>query len=317
MRKYSLSSLFDIQLFAEGAAGDAGAPGDVGAAGQENAGQQNAAVAQQQRGGRANNPLAAVIYGKSAEEAQAPDAGEQEQPKDRQARFDELIKGEFKDLYAQKIQDTISRRLKGNEAKVKSFEALSPVLDLLGKKYGVDAKDAAALAKAIEDDEGFYEDEAIKTGLSVEELKEKRKMLRENEQLRQQLNQAQAKEQADQQYNAWLREADAVKQRYPSFDLAAEVQNPQFLQLLRSGINLQTAFEVVHKDEILPAAMQYASREAERKVANSVMAGQRRPAEGAMANRAPTLIKSDVRSLTRADRDEIERRVARGEKIRF
>lgn len=316
MRKYSLSSLFDIQLFAEGAAGDAGAPGEVGGSGQENAGQQNAAIAQQQRGGKAN-PLAAVIYGKQEEEAKAPDAGEQENPKDLQARFNELIKGEFKDIYAQRIQDTISRRLKGNEAKVKSFEALSPVLDLLGKKYGVDAKDAAALAKAIEDDEGFYEDEAIKTGLSVEELKEKRKMLRENEQLREQLNQAQAKEQADQQYNRWLREADGVKQRYPSFDLAAEVQNPQFLQLLRSGINLQTAFEVVHKDEILPAAMQYASREAERKVANAVMAGQRRPAEGAMANRAPTLIKSDVRSLTRADRDEIERRVARGEKIRF
>lgn len=304
MHFISMASLDWIQLFGEGGAG----AGDGGAA---PAGQEAAAPAQPQKG--VKNPLASVQYGL---EEGAPDAGEPATP-DRNARFEELIKGEYKDLYDQRVQDTIRKRLKGNEETVKKYNSLSPVLDLLAKKYGVDPSDAAALGKAIEEDDAYYEDEALETGLTVQQVKEKRKMLRENEQLRVQLEQQQMRENADRQYADWVRQGDALKQVYPSFDLKAEVQNEQFLSLLRSGVPLQTAFEVVHKDEILPAAMQFAARQAQQKVTDSIMAGQKRPAEGAMSNRATSVRKTDVTQLTRADREEIARRVARGEKIRF
>lgn len=305
MHFINMASLDWIQLFGEGGAG----AGDGGAA---PAGQEAAALAQPQTKG-VKNPLASVQYGL---EEGAPDAGEPATP-DRNARFEELIKGEYKDLYDQRVQDTIRKRLKGNEETVKKYNSLSPVLDLLAKKYGVDPSDAAALGKAIEEDDAYYEDEALETGLTVQQVKEKRKMLRENEQLRVQLEQQQMRENADRQYADWVRQGDALKAVYPSFDLKAEVQNEQFLSLLRSGVPLQTAFEVVHKDEILPAAMQFAARQAQQKVTDSIMAGQKRPTEGAMSNRATSVRKTDVTQLTRADREEIARRVARGEKIRF
>lgn len=315
MRKLTLSRLFDIQLFGEGAGGAGGGTGGGDAGGAPAAGQ-NAAVAQPQQGVK-GNPLASVQYGK---QDSAPAAGEQTRevtPEDRAARFEELIKGEYKDLYDARVQDTIQKRLKGNEATVQRYNALAPVLDLLADKYGVDANDVEALSQAIEDDETFYEDEALEKGLTVEQVKSIRKMERENAQLRAEMNAQKNQERANAQYAAWMQQAEEVKAIYPSFDLASEIQNEQFRNLLVSNVPVQTAYEVVHKDEIIPAAMQFTAQKVTEKVANSVRAGQRRPAEGAMASTGAVVTKSDVSQLTRADREEIARLVARGEKIRF
>ena len=314
MHKATLISLFDLQLFGEGAGG-AGAgtgAGDAGGAPAAN-GQNSAALAQPQTGVKNRNPLADVKYGI---QDTAPAAAEISTD-DRQAKFEELVNGEYKDLFQQRIQDTVQRRLKGNEATVQKYNSLAPVLDMLAQKYGVDASDADALAAAIEDDETFYEDEALEKGLTVQQVKEIRKMERENAQLRAEREAMQNQERADALYAAWMQQAEELKGIYPSFDLASELENEQFRTLLRSNVPLRTAFEVLHKDEIIPAAMQYTAQKVTEKVANSVAAGRRRPTEGAMTGSAAAKTKSDVSQLTRADREEIARRVARGEKIRF
>ena len=316
MQKLELSRLFDIQLFGEGAGGAGGGTGAGGdAGGAPAAGQTEAAVAQPQTGGK-GNPLAGVQYGKAEENA--PAAGEQQiNTDDRTARFEALIKGEFKDLYDARVQNTIKERLKGNEATVQKYNSLAPVLDLLAGKYGVDVENIEALSKAIEEDESFYEDEALEKGLTVEQVKSIRKMERENAELKAQMRSQQRQEQAQQQYAAWMQESEKVKGIYPNFDLATEIANDQFRSLLMSNVPIQTAYEVVHKDEIIGGAMQFTAQKVTEKVANSVRAGQRRPAEGAMAGSPAVERKSDVSQLTRADREEIARRVARGEKIRF
>lgn len=314
MRKLSLSSLFDIQLFGEGAGGGDGGTG-AGAAGATPAGQTGAAPVQPQKGVK-SNPLADVKYG--IQEDSVPAAGEQVQEgDDRKAKFEALIKGEYKDLYDERIQDTIQKRLKGQSEIVQKYNSLAPVMDLLETKYGVSAGDAAALAKAIEEDESFYEDEALERGLSVAQVKEIRKMQRENAQLKAEMEQASKKDQADRLYAAWMEQSERVKQIYPSFDLQQELQDEQFRALLRSNVPIQTAFEVLHKDEIIPAAMNVTAKKIQEKTANDIRSGQRRPAEGAMGGRSAVVTKSDVSQLTKADRAEINRRVARGEKIRF
>ena len=292
-----------IQLFADGGAaaggdGGAGAPSGVPAAAQTT--------------GAKDNPLADVQYGKQA----PPAAGEETNvSEDRNSKFDALIKGEFKDLYDARVQETIRKRLAGNEAAVKKFNALAPVLDLLTTKYGVDAEDTEALAKAIEDDEAFYEDEAMESGKTVREIKEIRKMKRENAALKEQIEAKNKAEQADATIGAWLDQANELKTVYPGFDFKAELQNEQFKQLLLANIPVRTAFEVVHKDEIIPAAMQYTAAQVQQKVANSVRAGKSRPAEGAAGGHGAVTVKSDPSRFTKADIDEIARRVARGEKI--
>ena len=315
MRELTLSPFFDIQLFGDGAGGAGGGTGGGDAGGAPVSGQNAAAVAQPQKGVK-GNPLADVQYGRQ-DSTNAPAASEQISTEQRAAKFEELIKGEYKDLYDARVQDTIQRRLKGNEATVQKYNALAPVLDLLAGKYGVNVDDVDALSKAIEEDETFYEDEALEKGLTVEQVKAIRKMERENAELREQMAQQRNREQADALYASWMQQAEALKQIYPSFDLEAEAQNEQFRALLQANVPIQTAYEVIHKDEIIPAAMQFTAQKVTEKVANSVRAGQRRPAEGAMAGSPAVVTKSDVSQLTRADREEIARRVARGEKIRF
>lgn len=302
MRKLTLAPFFNIQLFAEGGGAAAGGEGAAAAA----------PVAAPQQPGVKSNPLADVQYGK---QESAPAAGEKGSAEERNSRFEELIKGEFKDLYDARVQNTIRERLKGNEATVQKYNALAPVLDLLAGKYGVEADNIEALSKAIEEDETFYEDEALEKGLTVQQVKEIRKMQRENAALKAQVEERSRKENADATYAAWMQQAEALKQIYPSFDFATEAQNEQFRRLLQSGIPIQTAFEVIHKDEIIPAVMQYTAKQVEAKVANNVRAGQKRPAEGAAGGRSAVQVKSDPSKFTKADMDEIARRVARGERI--
>ena len=311
--KYSLASLFCIQLFGEGAGGGDGGTGTGGATtGQAT----TAAPAQPQETGVKGNPLANVKYGKQ-DDASGAATQVATDPNDRNAKFEALIKGEYKDLYDERVANTVRSRLAGNEATVAKYNSLAPTLELLAGKYGVDVNDIDALNKAIEDDETFYEDEALEKGISVQQVKEYRKMMRENAALKAERDRAKNREQAERQFAALTHEAASLKQKYPSFDLNTETQNKDFVTLIRAGIPLETAFMVIHKDEIIPAAMQYTAKQVEQKVANNVRSGAMRPSEGAMSGQSAVLVKSDVSQLTKADRKEINRRVARGEKIRF
>lgn len=308
----------NLQLFAEG-----GATGDGGTGAEGTQGVTEVAALPQTKGEK-RNPLANVKYGIQetvpAAEAQTKvtDADSNTvKTLDRNAEFEKLIKGEYKDLYDARVQDIIQKRLKSTKDTVDKYNALSPTLEMLGKKYGVDASDIDALNKAIEEDDSYYEEEAMEKGISVEQLKTIRKMERENATLKQQMQEQSTKERAAQLYSTWMNQAEQIKSVYPSFDLEAELQNPKFNDLLRANVDVRTAYEVLHKDEIIPAAMQFTAQTVERKLANKIMANGARPTENGNNSQSAAVVKSDVSQLSKADRQEIIRRVARGEKIRF
>ena len=215
------------------------------------------------------------------------------------------------------MQDTVQKRLKSSKDTVDKYNALTPTIEILAKKYGVDAADVEALNKAIEEDDSYFEEEALEKGITVQQLKEIRKIERENADLKRQMDEQNRRENANRVYAQWMEQAEKAKEVYPSFDLRTEMQNPQFASLLRSGIDAKTAFEVVHKDEIIPAAMQYAAKTAQQKAINNIVANGARPAENGNSSQSATVVKSDVSQLSKADRAEIIRRVQRGEKIRF
>lgn len=301
----------DLQLFAEGAGGGDGGTGAEGATGA------TATAAVSQTKGVKSNPLANVVYGKQAEET-APAAEVVENPtEDRIAKFEALIKGEYKDLYDQKMQDTVQKRLKNSKENEAKLNSLIPTLEILAKKYGVDATNIEALNKAIEEDDSYFEEEALEKGITVEQLKEIRKMERENADLKRQMEEQNRKENANKLYAQWMEQADKAKSVYPSFDLREEMQNPQFVNLLRSNVDVRTAYEVIHKDEIIPAAMQFTAKAVEQKITNKIIANGARPSENGNSSQGASVTKSDVSQLTKADRAEIARRVARGEKISF
>lgn len=304
--------LTDLQLFAEGGADGAGATGE------------SAAAAVPQNTQKARNPLADVKYGIQPENQpeQPAQAAPQAQQIDRNAEFEKLIKGEYKDLYDAKVQDTVKRRLRGTQDTVDRYQALTPMLQMLGKKYGIAPDengnfDAAALNSAIENDDSYYEAEAQAQGMSVQQFKQMRKMELENAELRRQMQQKHSDEEAKRIFSQWMEQSEQVKRVYPSFDLKSELENPKFAGLLKAGIDVRSAFEVVHKDEIIPSAMQFAAKTVEQKIANNVIANAQRPTENGNNAQAAAVIKSDVSKLTKADRQECIRRALRGEKISF
>lgn len=284
--------LLDLQLFAEGGDGGTGAEGATGA---------TATAAVSQTSGETTP---------AAEVTETP-------TEDRNAKFEALIKGEYKDLYDAKMQDTVKKRVKTMQDTVDRHNALTPTLEMLAKKYGVDANDIDALNKAIEDDDSYYEEEALEKGISVQQLKEIRKMEKENAELKKQMEEQNRKENANKLYAQWMEQAESTKGVYPSFDLRTEMQNPKFVDLLRSNIDVRTAYEVIHKDDIIAGAMQFTAKTVEQKVTNKIIAGGARPAENGNSSQGASVTKSDVSQLTKAERDDIDRRVARGERISF
>ena len=304
--------LLDLQLFAEGTGGGDGGTGAEGATGA------TVTAAVSQKGEK--NPLANVVYGKQAQAQETPPTAKVEETvptEDRNAKFEALIKGEFKDLYDARVQDTIQKRLKSTKETVDKYEALTPTLEVLARKYGVDASDIKALNKAIEDDDSYWEEEALDKGISVEHLKELRKMEKENAELRKFKAEQDNRENANKIYAQWMEQEKQTKQVYPNFSLRSEMNNPEFLKLLRSNVDVKTAYEVIHKDEIIPAAMHFTAKTVEQKLTNKVIANGARPVENGNSSQSATVVKSDVSQLSKADRDEIIRRVQRGEKIRF
>ena len=307
--------ILDLQLFAEGASGGVGGTGSEGATGA------TATAAVSQNKGVKSNPLADVQYGvqPTAEvEEKAPAAEVIETPtEDRNAKFEALIKGEYKDLYDAKMQDAIKKRVKTMQDTVDRHNALTPTLEKLASKYGVDPTDIDALNKAIEDDDSYYEQEALEKGVTVEQLKEIRKLEKENAELRKQKEERSRKENADRIYAQWMEQADSTKSVYPSFDLQSELQNPKFLELLKSNIDVRTAYEVIHKDDIIAGAMQFTAKKVEQNITNKIIANGARPSENGNSSQGASVTKRDVTTLTKADFAEIDRRLARGERISF
>lgn len=310
----------DLQVFADGAGSGAG----TGGTGAEGATGVSATDAVSQTKGVKSNPLAGIVYGKQESvpaaggQSEVTDSdGNTKKTVDRNAEFEKLIRGEYKDLYDARMQDTVQKRLKGSKEIVEKYEALTPVLEILSKKYGVDPSDSSAMAKAIEDDDAFFEEEALEKNMSVKQLKEVRRMERENTELRRQMQEQKNRENANKLYQRWMGEAEQTKSVYPTFNLQEEMQNPQFRQLLQSNVPVRTAFEVIHKDEITHAAMQYTAKTVEQKLTNKLVANGARPAENGSSGQSTVITKSDVSQLTKEDRQEIARRVARGERIVF
>ena len=195
MKFNSFIPMLSLQVFAEGAgAGDGGTAQGQGA---------TAGVASQQKA--VSNPLANVKYG--IQEDAAPVAEVQAEPTavvDRNAEFEKLIKGEYKDLYDAKMQDTIQKRLKSSKETVDKYNALAPTLEMLAKKYGVDAGDIESLNKAIQEDDSYYEEEALEKNMSVQQLKEIKKMERENADLKRQMAEQSRQENANKLYAKWM-----------------------------------------------------------------------------------------------------------------
>lgn len=210
---------------------------------------------------------------------------------------------------------TVTRRLKGPSADAEKFRAMQPVMQMLSQRYGVDAADIKALSAAIEEDNAFYQEEAERLGISVDQVKAIRKTERENQQLKEQLAERESRQRMEQNIAKWSQEAQAIAQKYPGLDLEKELGNPQFFNALMNGASVEGAYWGLYHDQLIPQAMQYTAQETERKLAAKIQAQGQRPTENGAG--AGVTMKSDVSKLSDKDMDDLIQRARRGEKICF
>ena len=225
--------------------------------------------------------------------------------------------------YNKEIQAIVRSRLKSEKSAEEALGKMAPAIEVMARKYGLDAKnmDYEALAKAINDDDAYYEDKALEMGVSVETAKKVDQMERDTE--RQKVEQQRTlQEQKIQQHFVKLeQQAEAMRKVFPKFDLRTELQNPAFARMTSPnvGISVEDAYYAIHRNEIQTAAMQVTAQKTAEKISNAIASGSRRPDESGASSQAPSVSTFDYAKASREQRDafkkDLRERMARGEKV--
>ena len=84
---------------------------------------------------------------------------------------------------------------------------------------------------------------------------------------------------------------------------------------LKSGVDVRTAYEVAHHDEIISGAMQFTAQKVKEKTVNDIRARGMRPSEGGLGEHPAGEGQLDVTKLTRQQRADMAKRASRGEII--
>lgn len=273
-------------------------------------------------GGKKGDEYANVVFGKQegtqaqVEQSDADSGADSgNATEDRRKAYDKLIKGEYKDFYTQDTQRIIDKRFKEQKELEGRLNELSPLVDMLSSKYGVDS--VPDIIAKLNDDDSYWEEMADERGLSIEQTKKMVKLERENKAYQQKQQQEINRQRVEAQMKLWDEQAAALKQEFPSFDLDAEIKDDQFQAMLKSGATLKTAYMAMHINDFVNQAASFASASTEKAITDNIRARGTRPVENGASSTSPFTYKSDVNKLTKKDRAEIARRVARGETISF
>ena len=225
--------------------------------------------------------------------------------------------------YNKQMQAVVQSRLKSAKGAEEHLAKITPALELLARKHGLNPEniDYDALAKKISDDDSYYEDKALQMGTSVETAK------KIDQQERDTARQKKAEELSIQEqkmrnhFMSLENQAIEMQKVVPNFDLQTELKNPAFLRMTSPnvGISVRDAYYAVHHDEMQAAAMQATAKATAQKISNNIQAGQRRPDENGISGQAPSATTFDYSKASAEQRaafkKDLRERLARGEKV--
>lgn len=265
-----------------------------------------------------NKSKTRVEYGK-ASEGSSDDrvGGGQNEPDetDPDKEFEALIKGKYKDQYAQRMQAAISNRFKNSQDNEQTLNKWKDATSVLFTRYGLEDGDLEGLEYAINHDEGLFAAEAEAEGLTVQKYMEMQRQQAEAERAKSMLA-AMQEEQKKQQWFAQIeQEAEELKELFPNFDLALESENEAFRNKIDSGYSVQDAFLTAHFGEILNGSFDQAKQAEQTRMVQQINQRQARPQENASRSTPSVVRKSDPSKWTDEDFDEVEKRVLNGERI--
>lgn len=196
--------------------------------------------------------------------------------------FETLIKGEYREDFQKKVEEILRRRFKNQD---KRREEL--------------AEPEAKPEKSEEKPEKSEEIPAKAESPAAPEAEAEP-----------------AAESRDPRYERLLRSARQARMTYPRLDLRKELASPRFADMVLRGVDVKTAYEAVHHEEMLRSAMGYGVQRAAEKLSRAQITG--RVAENGGESQSASVERLDPRRMTAEERADIRRRVLeRGEKVWF
>ena len=335
---------FWLQLFAgEGASG--GAAGGEGGEGGAVAGVTDGVAAEHQRlrelgvpedklRKRANRASAKLPDGavrtapKKAEPAQEQVATANENPTEEKTENASPTRMSWDEImadpeYNKQMQMTVQSRLKNAKAAEENLSKLAPALELLARRHGLDAEnmDYDAIAKAISDDDAYYEDKALEMGVSLETAKRMDQQERDDARKKREEARNLEEQKLRNHFMKLEQQGEALKKVFPNFDLRTELQNPVFARMTSPnvGVSVEDAYHAIHRKEIMTAGMQVTAQQTAQKISNAIQAGARRPDENGTSGQSPSVTTFDYSKASKQQREALKREIsaakARGEKL--
>ena len=302
----------DLQLFADG--GDGGTPAQAAA------------------DGSSTDPKAegSATEGSGSEDGEDKGEGGQgeeakkQSPEERRKAFGQLMSGEYRAEAEEMMQKAVALAVKNLEASPE----MRGLLEAIGEKYGTDATDLAALTEAVRNgqvkDDAYFERLAMEKGISVKTAREMDKLETQNKRLTaQQAAAQQMQREAEQRariaaiHEEWNREAAALKERYPDFDQAEVLANPEVEKMMRAGCSMEAAYRAAYFDRIMAQQTEATARQVENGVTERIRQRGARPGENGTRPGGAVQTRMDVEHMSRKDREALEKRVLRGEIITF
>lgn len=314
-----------LQLFAEGGAGAGAAEGTGEAAPAEKAasapaqgkGREAAAAEVDEMLSPAEEPDAEEDAAEGEERDGAADKSSTD-PETHRKAFGELMRGEYNREFGEMI---VQATQKAYDSILNEQGPVGRILNALGQKYGTAPGDYEALAAAVEGgvvkDDAYYEDMAMKKGISVQLAKEMDALESENAKHRaaEQQRAEAAKMEAIQQ--EWDAAAERIRAEDPGFDIKTALADPDFAQMLKLGVKMEDAYKARYFDDIMARRTTQTAKTVEKGVEARIRQRGARPAENGTNPGGAAVLKTDVSKLTPAQCEELERRAMRGQIITF
>lgn len=300
------SPAVDLQLFAEGGGDGAAAAGGDGAA--PAAAEKAASAPAQGKGREAAAAEVDEMLSPAEEPGAEEDAAEGEKqdgaanksgtdPEAHRKAFGELMRGEYNREFGEMI---VQATQKAYDSILNEQGPVGRILNALGQKYGTAPGDYEALAAAVEGgvvkDDAYYEDMAMKKGISVQLAKEMDALESEN---------------------AKHRAAERIRAEDPGFDIKTALADPDFAQMLKLGVKMEDAYKARYFDDIMARRTTQTAKTVEKRVEARIRQRGARPSENGTNPGGAAVLKTDVSKLTPAQCEELERRAMRGQIITF